>query len=904
MNAQTENQILKAAVLCPNVLEKAGWQTDDNPGGEALVWRERNAPPSAPSIVTTHNGQGFFVPGTATKGDVFDLVGYLDPALASFPARRASVAGMAAPADLERARAAMPPNITITPGAPDAAKRSSYTRLWVTHHPLKEGSPAYTWLTEQRGIHPIVVQAAIAQEELREGPKATVWAAHRNPTGELTGWDTEGPGFRNFASNATKSLFTLDAANGNATRIVVADTPIEAMSLATIERMRNDTIYAAVSGTVGRETAATLRAYIDRIDPNTLSIVVATPTTEAGNALAERIAAIGHTANFVPDRIFPSHGQKDFNAMLTRDTITRATENDGTAEPRRPAADQTQTKQADLNIETIERGQPRAVNETAKLSVDIGQSEAGFHYKSVVTLNGRDLPASEWSRAYATRDEAKETAAFSAGRDVERSIAAEASGRSAAPSASSQNPYQQVLDEIGKSAAKLPSTIQNDRLAQRIEDLAERAKQPGVLNEPAIQQKIAWAMADTERATGVRTNVGDRIRDELLTLAVTIQGLSDPSTVRLMKYTNRLDNQDTVDEIRDFAVKVAQNKPPQVQSGNNMVLAKLEQRVLDESLNQTSQRQSLSADQTVETRQSARIDQQSAQARTAETRAQNSPASETATASAGQGATQRPVVQATTANVKVTPGTSSSGPGWLETVANRVMDSPLFRGPSTRASASNGSAQTVEPAPTQPAPYADTSFDHKGAVAGIERDLIVEDVSAAAVTAAQALTSLRQMMGGIGQKIDAAAENDPGGYANVISGMKPGGQYAELRSELDAQIQQTEGFAGTYQQATEALENYATSRVSAENWHRTNAVKISDLDKELAPVEKGLFESLQKLPGLTSGLSMIDELAEKLGDAIIKIIDRARAALGLGSGMGNDPSPSPQNDQRPGPRPG
>jgi hypothetical protein len=40
-----------------------------------------------------------------------------------------------------------------------------------------------------------------------------------------------------------------------------------------------------------------------------------------------------------------------------------------------------------------------------------------------------------------------------------------------------------------------------------------------------------------------------------------------------------------------------------------------------------------------------------------------------------------------------------------------------------------------------------------------------------------------------------------------MSGMKPGGQYAELRSELDAQIQQTQGFAGTYQQATEALDH-------------------------------------------------------------------------------------------------
>lgn len=900
MSPQPDNQILKTAVPCPTVLEKAGWQTEDHPGRDKMIWRERNAPPDAPSIVTTHGGQGFFVQGTQTKGDVFDLAGYLDPTLTSFPARRAKIAGMASPADIEQARATMPPDTG------EDARRSSYSRLWVTHHPLKEGSPAYSWLTEARGIHPIVVQAAMAQEELREGPNATVWAKHRTAAGDMTGWDAEGPDFRNFASGATRSLFTLDAANGGATRIVVADTPIEAMSIATIERMRGDTIYAAVSGAVGLETTTTLRAYIDRIDPYKLSIVVATPTTDAGNSLAERIAAVGHAANFVPDRIFPSHGQKDFNAMITRETITRGPENDGAAAVRpTPAAP------VSPNIEIVERGKPRAINDETKLSVDIGKSDAGYHYKSVITLNGRDLPGSEWSQAFESRKEARETAAFSAGRDLERAIAANAGGKASA--SSSSNPYQQVLDEIGKSVANLPDTGENRKLSQRVNDLFERSKQPGALNDMATQQEIAWAMADTERATGIRTNVSDQIRDQLLTLAVSIQGLNDPSVVRLMKYTNRLDSQDTVDQIRDFAVRIAPNKAPQVGSGDKLLLDRLEQRVLDESLNQPTQRQSLSRDQSVEAQQSARLTQQNRQYQTVEARAQNAPTpTETAGASAGQGTTQRPVVQATTANVKVTPG-ASTGPGWLEGIANRVKQSPLFSGPAPRASNSNGADPTATndpaaaPAPTQPAPYADTSFDHKGAVAGIERDLIVEGVTAAAVTAAQAMTSLRQMMGGIGQKIDAAAENDPGGYANVISGMKPGGQYAELRSELDAQIQQSQGFAGTYQQATDALQNYSTNRVSAEQWFRNNAMKVSELDKDLAPAEKGLFESLQKTPGLTSGLSMLDEMATKFGEAIMQIIDRARTALGFGPGVSNDPSPSPagpQNEQRPGPRPG
>jgi hypothetical protein len=57
-----------------------------------------------------------------------------------------------------------------------------------------------------------------------------------------------------------------------------------------------------------------------------------------------------------------------------------------------------------------------------------------------------------------------------------------------------------------------------------------------------------------------------------------------------------------------------------------------------------------------------------------------------------------------------------------------------------------------------------------------------------------------------------------------------------------------------------------------------------------------------------SGLDMLSELANRIGNAIIQIVDRARTALGFGAAPGTDPGPTfpsaPQTEQRPGPRPG
>jgi CHAT domain-containing protein len=44
---------------------------------------------------------------------------------------------------------------------------------------------------------------------LREGPYGSMWAAHLDESGSVTGWEERGPDWRGFSTGGTKTLFQL-----------------------------------------------------------------------------------------------------------------------------------------------------------------------------------------------------------------------------------------------------------------------------------------------------------------------------------------------------------------------------------------------------------------------------------------------------------------------------------------------------------------------------------------------------------------------------------------------------------------------------------------------------------------------------------------------------------------------
>lgn len=121
---------------------------------------------------------------------------------------------------------------------------------------------AYTFhiwycLTEARGLPEQILRMAVSADILRKGPQGSMWAAHADNEGALTGWEEGGPQWRGFASGGSKSLFGLGSPGG--VRVCVTEAAIDVMSIASLEGMRGDSLYVSAAGDWSPVTKRSLR---------------------------------------------------------------------------------------------------------------------------------------------------------------------------------------------------------------------------------------------------------------------------------------------------------------------------------------------------------------------------------------------------------------------------------------------------------------------------------------------------------------------------------------------------------------------------------------------------------------------------------------------------------------------
>ncbi len=178
---------------------------------------------------------------------------------------------------------------------------------------------SWRYLHDERGLPETVLRAAIQQDRLREGPRGSMWAAHADDDGVVTGWEERGPEWRGFASGGAKVLFRLGPIA--ATRLCVTEAAIDAMSLAAIDNLRFDSLYLSAGGGWAPATEAAIRVLAAR--PN-VQLVAATDNNAQGEVYAGRIEAIAVAASCGYERLAPAH--EDWNEELR---ASRRTEWDG-----------------------------------------------------------------------------------------------------------------------------------------------------------------------------------------------------------------------------------------------------------------------------------------------------------------------------------------------------------------------------------------------------------------------------------------------------------------------------------------------------------------------------------------------------------------------------------------------
>lgn len=260
---------LREKVPCSAVLEQEGFALDLKESTRRAMKYRRGAE----IIIVIHDGKGWFDPLGDDKGDVFNLVEHLQGV--RFAEAMHEVAAL----------------VGIVPAQPIWKRESrnqepdiSIAERWKTRRKPWKGSATWRYLAGDRGLPERIIRIANSTNMLREGPHGSMWAAHTNIDGAVTGWEERGPDWRGFASGGAKVLFRLG--RPDALRLCVTEAAIDAMSLAAVEGLREGSLYLSPGGGWSPPTAEALRVLAARPGAQ---IVSATDANAQGAVFAERL---------------------------------------------------------------------------------------------------------------------------------------------------------------------------------------------------------------------------------------------------------------------------------------------------------------------------------------------------------------------------------------------------------------------------------------------------------------------------------------------------------------------------------------------------------------------------------------------------------------------------------------
>lgn len=313
-----EIERLRDEVGCAAVLEQAGFAIDRRESTRrALKFRR-----GGEIVIVTHEGRGWFDPLGEDKGDVFSLACHLDRL--TFPEafdRIASLVGFRSTGPVWTARSWEP------------SCDSSLTERWDKRRRPWQGSAAWRYLCGVRLLPDSIIRAAISQGRVREGPHGSMWAAHTDDAGLITGWEERGTEWRGFSRGGTKILFRLGRSDG--LRLCVTEAAIDAMSLAAIEGLRDGTLYLSTGGGWSPATDAALRSLARRPD---VQLIAATDNNRQGETFADRLRALAEEAGCGWQRLRPP--ADDWNEALQEREKERGERRKGAGggvpHPRRP----------------------------------------------------------------------------------------------------------------------------------------------------------------------------------------------------------------------------------------------------------------------------------------------------------------------------------------------------------------------------------------------------------------------------------------------------------------------------------------------------------------------------------------------------------------------------------------
>ena len=301
-----EIEELREKVHCAVVLEQTPpcWKLDRKESTKLSLKYRRG---KGEILIVNHAGRGWWDPTSDAKGDVFRLVQRLEPGLSFGHVRKRL-----------RAFAGLSP---CFPSADRAGGRKEPDRpvaaRWDERKAVWSNSPTWRYLKRQRGLSAEIIEAASVAGVLREGPVGSAWFAHFDPGGAVAHVDVRGPTYKGSLTGGIKSLFRLSFKGPPLPRVVLTEAAIDALSLATLESLRSDTLYAATGGGMGPGTIATLEALLVDIAmfPDAL-FCSATDANGPGDRFADQHQSLARKFGIRFERLRPLIEGGDWNEAL------------------------------------------------------------------------------------------------------------------------------------------------------------------------------------------------------------------------------------------------------------------------------------------------------------------------------------------------------------------------------------------------------------------------------------------------------------------------------------------------------------------------------------------------------------------------------------------------------------
>jgi hypothetical protein len=140
-------------------------------------------------------------------------------------------------------------------------------------------------------------------------------------------------------------------------------------------------------------------------------------------------------------------------------------------------------------------------------------------------------------------------------------------------------------------------------------------------------------------------------------------------------------------------------------------------------------------------------------------------------------------------------------------------------------------------------------------------------------------------------RIRDAAKADPGGIAGVMSEMRAGGVYSDIRAQFDGAMQKEKGFAAAYDRAVAATGQYAKDRTAVEAIIAQRP-EVEALTGRFQKLDAQIGEATANTPGRREGKSALEDIAEKAAELLSRAVDRVRSAFTASPRAGSGPSAS------------